>query len=99
MFKTDNNRKGIDLYAWPGGYQLSYLVYDGCRDNETGRVEVNPYDKSELVCCGKCAQNTNEWPDIIVITNFVHWEGEPLQCEFCNEMIESEYGIPEVEAT
>jgi hypothetical protein len=26
------------------------------------------------------------------LTQFIHWEGEPLECDRCGEALESEYG-------
>ena len=63
MFKT------LDSYAWPGGYQISYVT----RDNR--------------VLCPYCAMVEQK-----SVTKFIHWEGEPIECDRCDKIIESEYG-------
>ena len=87
-------RKNLQAYAWPGGYPIAFLVRDGWRD-EYGKLDFNPHDRNESVCCHKCVTDLEKWPDLIVVAEFVHWEGEPEICEWCNAEIESAYGVPE----
>lgn len=93
---VDDARKALEAYAWPGGYPVMYMTRDGFRD-DAGKLEVNPHDRTEAVCCAKCAKDTAKWPDLIVTGHFVHYEGAPEQCEYCNEFTESAYGDPEAE--
>ena len=72
-----------------------YLASDGFRDSETGVLELNPYDKSEAVCCAKCAADVSQWPDLIVTGQYIHYEGQPEYCEYCNGFTDSAYGDPE----
>ena len=91
---TDAERLKLDAYAWPGGYPLMYLAREGWRNEETGQLE--DYEKSKYVCCPKCAQDIKKWPDMIVVGQWIHYEGAPEMCEYCNEFTESAYGEPEV---
>jgi len=92
------NRTDLDAYAWPGGYQITYVARDGFRDAE-GALGFNPSDKTEAVCCAKCAKDVDRWPDLIITGSFVHWEGPDEYCEFCSAFIQSEYGDPDMEGT
>lgn len=89
-------RKKLEKYAWPGGYPIYYLARDGWREDD-GRLVLNTHDRSENVCCPDCATDTDQWPDIIITGQDIHYEGEPLQCEYCNKEIESAYGDPDAE--
>ena len=96
MKTMDDERLGLMAYAWPGGYPIYYLARDGWREDD-GRLDFNPHDRDESVCCPLCAVNVTEWPDLIIVAQDIHYEGEPLQCEWCNERIESAYGDPDAE--
>lgn len=97
MKVLDDNRKSLEAYAWPGGYPILYLARDGWRDSDTGKLDFNPHDRTESVCCPACATNTEKWPDLIIVASDIHYEGEPyLICEWCNAEIESAYGVPEL---
>ena len=74
-----------------------YTARDGWRDSETGKLDVNPHDRTESVCCAKCAADTDKWPDLIVVGTYIHYEGPPEICEWCNGKTESSYGDPEAE--
>jgi hypothetical protein len=96
MKETQGNaRKALDKYAWPGGYPIMYLAREGWRDSETGKLDFNPHDKSEAICCPGCAEDVERWPDLIIIAHYIHYEGPPEQCEWCSEFTESAYGDPE----
>jgi len=69
-----------------------YMAVGGWRDEETGKLEVN--DREEFVCCAKCAVDTQQWPDLVIIGHYVHYEGPPEECEYCNSFTESAYGDP-----
>lgn len=68
-----------------GCYPIYYLTEDGgvlcpaCANGEHG---------SE-------ASETSEEKQWRLIACDVHWEGEPLSCDHCNEEIESAYGDPD----
>ena len=96
MKKFDAERKELSAYAWPGGYPIMYIARDGWRE-EDGTLGFNQYDRTESICCAKCAANVEEWPDLIVVGEYIHWEGEPEYCEWCNGFTESAYGNPEEE--
>ena len=68
-----------------------YLSADGFR-NEDGTLEVNHHD--ENACCAKCAVDVANWPDMVVTGSYVHWEGKPEYCEYCNGFTDSAYGDP-----
>lgn len=88
----DSARKELDAFAWPGGYPIVYLARDGWRDDETGKLEVNKYDRAENFCCSACAKDAIQWPDIIVVGSWIHLEEEAVVCEYCSELIDSAYG-------
>ncbi len=93
MKTTDTDRKSLAAYAWPGGYPIMYLARDGWRE-EDGKLDFNSYERSEAVCCASCAADTEKWPDIIITAEYIHHEGPPEQCEFCNSFTDSAYGDP-----
>ena len=74
-----------------------YLARDGWRDQETGKLDFNEHDRAESVCCAKCATDVDRRPDLIVVATYIHYEGEPEYCEWCNGLTESAYGIPKSE--
>lgn len=47
----------------------------------------------ESVLCPSCANNLTGW----IKAHSVHWEGNPLTCDNCNDEIDSAYGVPEEE--
>jgi hypothetical protein len=69
-----------------------YLVRDGWRTD--GELALNPYDRSENDCCAKCAADVAAEPDAIVIASYIHYEGAPKYCEYCNGFTDSAYGDP-----
>lgn len=89
----DAARKDLAAYAWPGGYPIMYIARDGWRE-DTGELTINEHDHSESSCCAKCAANVTSWPDMIVTGSYIHYEGRPEYCEWCNGMTESAYGDP-----
>lgn len=89
----DAARKDLQAYAWPGGYPVMYLARDGWREDD-GKLDFNRHDRSENVCCAECAADTDKWPDLIIVANYIHYEGQPEYCEYCNEFTESAYGDP-----
>ena len=69
-------------YAWPGGYPIIYVMDDGgviCPDCANGQ---NGSEASESSDC-------HGWK---IVGYDVHWEGEPIACDYCGKMIESAYG-------
>lgn len=95
MKKLDADRNGLPPYAWPGGYPVMYLARDGWRDDESGVLDFSEHDRTEATCCAKCAADTKQWPDIIITSEYIHYEGAPEYCEFCNSFTDSAYGDPE----
>ena len=89
-------RKEVAKYAWPGGYPIIYYALDGSRDSETNVLEFNPHDRDKdgSVCCPDCARNVEGWPDIILVGQDIHYEGQPEVCEWCNGEVASAYGEP-----
>src|SRR5262245_12808100 len=78
-------------YAWPGGYPVFYLARSGWKNEETGELELNQYDKSEFVICPSCAGTAKD-NDAILIAYDINYEDDDLYCEVCEERIESAYG-------
>lgn len=72
-------------YAWPGGYPLIYLCEDGgvlcprC---------ANRFDGSE-------ASESSDDPQWRLVASDVYYEGPVIQCDHCNDDIESAYGDPD----
>jgi hypothetical protein len=91
--EVDSSLKPI-AYAWPGGYPVFYLARQGYRNDETGELEYSQYDRSEFVCCPKCAGNTAD-SDIILVASDVNWEDLELYCDMCSKRIESAYAEDE----
>lgn len=94
MKRLDAERKELPGYAWPGGYPVMYVARNGWRE-EDGKLDFNEHDRSESVCCAKCAANTASWPDLIVTGEYIHYEGAPEYCEWCGSFTASAYGDPE----
>ncbi len=94
MKVLDKDRTALTAYAWPGGYPVMYLARDGWRDDETGSLDFNPHDRSEAVCCAACAVDVVKWPDIIIVGEYIHYEGPAEYCEYCNSLTDSAYGDP-----
>ncbi len=75
----------LPVFAWPGGYPLIYLTADGnvlCPACANGEHGSDAHEDAE-----DC-----QWR---LTSVDVYWEGSPLQCDHCNEMIESAYGDPD----
>lgn len=79
----------LPAYAWPGGYQMFYLMSDGevmcpdCANGENGshaRTEDGPDDAPH-----------DGWK---IVAGDIHWEGPPEICCHCNAEIPSSYGDP-----
>lgn len=87
----DGARNALHPFAWPGGYPVMYLARDGWRE-ENGKLDVNEHDPSVNTCCAKCAQDTAQWPDLIVVASYIHWEGDAEVCEYCSGETPSAYG-------
>lgn len=75
-------------FAWPGGYPLAYLI--------TSRTRFRTFE--DVVLCAACtaeaerSKSVDGWKEFVSAQEFVHWEGEPIQCDGCSEDIESAYG-------
>ena len=82
-------------YAWPGGYPVYYLARDGFRNDETGELEFNQYDRGEHIMCSGCAENAGKEWSAIITAQEVNWEDTDLHCEYCEKPIESAYGEPQ----
>lgn len=61
-----------------------------------GGYTLTYFDEDTNVLCCKCA-NENDDNYVPIVDCFIHWEGEPMYCEGCNRVIESEYGRVEDE--
>lgn len=91
MTKIFPSARTLDKYAWPGGYQIMYLVSTAGGHN---------FD----TMCADCAQkelheHAHESDPYWRVTAdpFIHWEGPPEFCQGCSEWFESEYGDPDEE--
>jgi phage terminase large subunit GpA-like protein len=55
--------------------------------------------KDSGILCPTCANaykpERDNQEQLEPVGYFIHWEGEPVQCEHCNAMIESAYGTTE----
>ena len=52
--------------------------------------------KDNGILCPKCANDyTPEREQLESVAYFVHYEGPTEQCEHCNALIDSAYGVPE----
>ncbi len=68
-------------YAWPGGHRKWALMNDGLMLSfEACKQE------SELIL------NTDGYDGWTISELFVHWQGEPLECDHTGEYHHSEYG-------
>lgn len=69
-----------EAYAWPGGYEISYLVKDGgilchqCANKELMRT-LDPDDDQ-----------------FHIVGEFINWEDSDFYCDHCNRRIEPAYG-------
>ena len=67
-------------YAWPGGYEISYIAKDGgalchqCANRELERT-LDPDDDQ-----------------FYIVDEFINWEDSDIYCDHCNRRIESAYG-------
>lgn len=74
-----------EAYAWPGGYEIYYIVHDGgvlchnCANDELMRT-IDPDDDQ-----------------FYIIDSDVLWEGPSIYCDHCNREIQSAYGDPNAE--
>ena len=84
----------LEPYAWPGGYQILYLVTD-----HKG-FGMGP---SSYIACPSCATKAkheallpeNRAYGKLTVEGFVNWEGPAESCEDCGEEFPSEYGNPD----
>jgi len=60
-----------------------------------GGYPIGYLDADNCVLCPECANLSDPDERCAPVAYFVHWEGAPVQCENCNEYIESAYGDPE----
>jgi predicted molibdopterin-dependent oxidoreductase YjgC len=58
-----------------------------------GGYPIYYLDEDNCCLCPKCA---NQCEDAQPVAYGIHWEGDPIQCEECNAMIESAYGEPSI---
>lgn len=74
-----------ETYAWPGGYEIYYIVHDGgvlchnCANDELMRT-IDP-----------------DFHDWYIVASDVLWEGPSIYCDHCNREIQSTYGDPDAE--
>lgn len=74
-----------EAYAWPGGYEIYYIVHDGgvlchnCANDELMRT-IDP-----------------DFHDWYIVDSDVLWEGPSIYCDHCNREIQSAYGDPDAE--
>jgi len=76
-------------FAWPGGYHINALMGDGgtlCHDC------LGAEAASGNVHTSQCSGDDPAWR---FVDGFVHWEGDPIQCDNCNKELPSEYGETE----
>ena len=72
-----------EAYAWPGGYEISYIVKDGgvlchqCANRELERT-LDPDDDQ-----------------FHIVDEFINYEDSDLYCDHCGRRIESAYGEEE----
>jgi len=48
-------------------------------------------ERDDTTLCPRCAMVVQH-----KVSSFIHWEGEPIECERCGKAIESAYGVPEM---
>jgi hypothetical protein len=77
-------------YAWPGGYPCALQMADGeCIDAQSARENYRQIRRNMTTC-----PYNRDWSPVGV---FIHWEGEPIECAHSGRLIESVYGVPELE--
>lgn len=70
-----------EAYAWPGGYEISYITKDGgvlCHGCANENLELTLTDPMDA-----------QWH---IIAADIHYEGDPLTCDHCGRIINPEYG-------
>jgi len=92
MTTKDNLPRNYDgtlqAYAWPGGYPIYYLAADnGVLCPACANENIVLHELADPEC-----PDDDQWR---IVAAGVHWEGEPIVCENCNEGIDSAYGPPE----
>lgn len=90
MSKVFHHTAPLPRFTSLGCYSLAY-------------VASFPRGGKDVLCCKCATEETHRMRDpevytaerAIEVEPFIHWEGEPLTCEECNEEIESAYGVPD----
>ena len=76
-----DSKGNLPAFAWPGGYPVVYMA------------------KDNGIHCPKCANDYKAGRDnqeqLESVAYFIHYEGPAEQCEHCNALIDSAYGVPE----
>lgn len=72
-----DEQQELIIYAFPGGYQISFLDKENCILCGT---------------CAQEAYKDKDNEHLAPTSYFTHWEGCPITCEECYKKIESEYG-------
>jgi hypothetical protein len=72
-------------FAWPGGYPMCAITQDGgCLCHTCLKDNYRIIREAQRGCF--------DAPDWNVVCVDVNWESTTLQCDHCNEVIESAYG-------
>ena len=85
----EENNGALPAWAWPGGYEIHYLTYDGgvlCHRCANGRNRSLAREWVDM------AMPTAEEAQWALVGCDVHYEGDPLYCDHCGAVIESAYG-------
>lgn len=80
-----------EKYAWPGGYPLYLLMYDG-------EVICPSCARREWKLVARATRHPGTDTQWQVICVDINWEDDQMFCAHCNERIQSAYGEDECTA-
>lgn len=83
------SREPLPAFAWPGGYPMYYLCFDGeamCPACVNANIELVDRDSRAKVV------DPRTWGGWAVEAADVNWEDDDLVCTHCNKLIESACG-------
>lgn len=86
----------LPSYAWPGAYNLRYLMEDGesicaeCANGGNGSLATT--DKAA------CEDSNGAGSGWLIVAQYVNWEGPDDYCAHCGKVMPSEYGDPDSES-
>jgi hypothetical protein len=97
-------------YAWPGGYPMFYIsrstnpYHPFDEDVACYECAERQYWQYMAYCLSPFDEDDNAYgydvPDAVPIVSDIYYEGDPLECDFCADVvIESAYGPIEEEVT